>query len=871
MSNSSENANVIPLHQSRKTTNENTMKQELSRLPEPVTRVRSLSEKYFKAAIQNMFDHVDDALFELADRTQSNLEQNVFFESMREIRIQRRTMEAVFMQGITQHFANLSNPSSVATQSIDDDESADDLSLVSKDELEELVAIDSLAMKASANNKNALLILCARLNSLVPAKVVEDSVPISPKVLADSFVEASKQISVDIKAKLVLFKLFERYVMSQLSSVLEQVNNELTELGIAIPKPTAPAQRPQTPVSNGQYVPGQNTSNNGGEQTGGLYDTLQSLLQSPAPVSPPASYGNHTAGDYGVEEAPFALMNVLSQLQQQISQVPVVTDRVEAPQLISTNKITEAINEANGNDDDIDARSNNVIKLVDMLFSFIMEDKNLPDPIKLLLSRLQIPFIKVALVDEDFFKKDGHAARRLLNEMATASIGWSGDPTSGRRDPLYDKINAVVEKVLNEFDNNFEIFSLLLADFVSFVEKERRRVMLFEKRAIDAEGGKAKAQVGRQYVEKQVASLLSGKAIPSIFSQFIRGPWSNILFLIYMRQGINSTQWADALSVAEELVWTALPIQNSVHKKKFLRTLPVVNQALHQGLRNISFNPAKQTKIFELLKNHHLALLQEFRDRTAVTPELPQQMAATQQVPEVSEDLPSADSGEHIESSQAPSEEKEGSGELVPSMVEPQIEEAEAQPAVEQVAMVDDAPEAINDDVQPSLDVPEQQADQITEDSVAEEASIEEGSIVEEDDSAVEEIEEILPSALDTQKVTPEITTPEIATPEITTPEITTPEIVAPEPQYINLVDNFVVGVWFERIEADSTFRCRLAAIIRGTGRYIFVNRSGVKVAEETRDSLALQLQQGQLRTLDDSMLFDRALESMITNLRKSS
>ena len=63
-------------------------------------------------------------------------------------------------------------------------------------------------------------------------------------------------------------------------------------------------------------------------------------------------------------------------------------------------------------------------------------------------------------------------------------------------------------------------------------------------------------------------------------------------------------------------------------------------------------------------------------------------------------------------------------------------------------------------------------------------------------------------------------------------------------------------------------FRSRLAAIIRATGKYIFVNRSGVKVAEETRMSLALALKSGRLQVLDDGMLFDRALEAVIGNLR---
>lgn len=87
--------------------------------------------------------------------------------------------------------------------------------------------------------------------------------------------------------------------------------------------------------------------------------------------------------------------------------------------------------------------------------------------------------------------------------------------------------------------------------------------------------------------------------------------------------------------------------------------------------------------------------------------------------------------------------------------------------------------------------------------------------------------------------------------------------------QYLNLVDNCVSGLWFEVFpESGSKFRCRLSAIIRSSDRYIFTNRSGVKVAEESRESLARQLQLGRMKTLDDTLLFDRALESVISHLR---
>src|SRR5690606_5883111 len=64
-----------------------------------------------------------------------------------------------------------------------------------------------------------------------------------------------------------------------------------------------------------------------------------------------------------------------------------------------------------------------VINLVSMLFEFILNDNQLPASMKALIARLQIPMLKVAILDKSFFGKEGHPARRLLNEIATAAIG----------------------------------------------------------------------------------------------------------------------------------------------------------------------------------------------------------------------------------------------------------------------------------------------------------------------------------------------------------------------------------------------------------------------------------------------------------------
>ena len=83
-------------------------------------------------------------------------------------------------------------------------------------------------------------------------------------------------------------------------------------------------------------------------------------------------------------------------------------------------------------------------------------------------------------------------------------------------------------------------------------------------------------------------------------------------------------------------------------------------------------------------------------------------------------------------------------------------------------------------------------------------------------------------------------------------------------------MDSLHTGSWleFSQNEQDK-LRCKLAAIIKSTQRYIFVNRSGVKVLEKTRMSLGLEFKNNNVVLLDNALLFDRALESVIGNLRR--
>ena len=121
------------------------------------------------------------------------------------------------------------------------------------------------------------------------------------------------------------------------------------------------------------------------------------------------------------------------------------------------------------------------INLVGLLFACIAADDNLPQSLRALIVRLHIPLLKVALLDKSLFSRASHPARRLLNEIAAAAIGWETG-SEGMRDSLHLRVERIVQRLLNDFTEDTTLFAELLHDFLAFSQDERRRNELLEQR-----------------------------------------------------------------------------------------------------------------------------------------------------------------------------------------------------------------------------------------------------------------------------------------------------------------------------------------------------------------------------------------------------
>src|SRR5690606_16489903 len=202
--------NVVPLnagtdHQNRSP---------VGRLPVALIQVRDKAAQQLKLAMQALFDNADDTLFQMADRALSNAEQNAFFEAMRDLRLKRKSIERGFLQKVFETFSQL-NQYEIDRPSLDP-VGPESLSLVQNEELEETVAVDAMVGKVMSRDGVPLGHLTTRLNTLVSRKIDDRSNPLGPRMLCEAFVDACRRLGVDIKVKLIIFKLFEKFVLADL-------------------------------------------------------------------------------------------------------------------------------------------------------------------------------------------------------------------------------------------------------------------------------------------------------------------------------------------------------------------------------------------------------------------------------------------------------------------------------------------------------------------------------------------------------------------------------------------------------------------------------------------------------------------------------
>jgi hypothetical protein len=566
-----------------------------------------------------MLDKIDDDLSELAEKAHGVDEQNAYRNARREAQFKRSAIEATFKKQFNSLFGEKANRKNEPKPSADPYASFGlELSLVDEKEVEENIAILNMANALQDNCEGELQALAARIGFLLNAPDLDlKANPVSPEVILNTFKAACQQIEVGFTVKLAIMRLFDSYVAKDLPAIYKEMNSRLVSREIlpdirpgyrGKPRPGS-ASRPSVSQTNGNAGGAARTAENSNE----IFTLLQQLLTKSAdplvqtgPAQGGMSYSGlaqsvmssgNTSGENSASPLSAGFLDSLNRLQHGDAGLmsTVLGERSgEAFAHGTANLLHELRNSALASGvGQFDAIT---IDIVAMLFDYIFNDPKVPEGMKGLLGRLQIPVLKVAMLDKGFFSSKSHPTRKLLDTLAGAAAS-RGDKLS-ENDPLYRETERIAQKVLSEFESDVSIFAQLLAELDAFLANENQKNEETIERSAKILLDRERLEIARVVADEEVRQRVEGTPTITVVRNFLGHYWVHALTNAHAIGGEDGEAWKDAVKAMDELLWSVKPKMTAEDRKYLVTRLPALLKRLHAGMGSISMDAAEQKQFF---------------------------------------------------------------------------------------------------------------------------------------------------------------------------------------------------------------------------------------------------------------------------------
>lgn len=526
--------------------------------------IRAATQLTLPPILAGVLAGADDALFDLVQKSHSTFEQQQFFDAMRELRRQRAAIDQRYRDHFVSAFAGLEKRKPMLAHYSQPGEASNELSLLDEEELEEQLASEQVAQAVERRHLQVLSRLDMQMGVVAGGLTLDGTLnPIGPGHMAAAMRAALRGCDLASSARLVLFKLYEQALLPALTKFYADTSARLTAAGIggiaakAAPRPTdAPATAANQPPPANEYLAPEIPKRDEGRVRDDLFAALHGLLEDYRATQRATGHGQVAGSSAG--GAPLAAteaLTVLSLLQRELPatvHAAVNDPRQSLSDQLKRELVAQAERMGVGRPGaGLAAGDEDAIDLVGMLFEVLLNERKFQDQVRRLLTQMIVPFAKVAMLDRRMFMHKTHPARRMLNSVAEACDGNTGETALERE--LLDRVQQLVDRLVAEFNEDLAIFETLQEEFGSFLEQHRKRVELAERRAAEAQRGRERLEQARAVASMELAMLMGARDAPPMLDAFLRRYWNHHLALVILRDGTDSERFVQARAGGEQL------------------------------------------------------------------------------------------------------------------------------------------------------------------------------------------------------------------------------------------------------------------------------------------------------------------------------
>ncbi len=602
-------------------------------------KIRELTNKHMLNVMQGMFDNADDTLFKMAESASEGNDKNLYMDSMRIVRLQRKSIEQAFFKELSRYFDDYEQDVKPKTEGTAELDYAS-LELMPDADLEIQLAAENLVQKVINLYGADVAAMEKRIAWLHGSDEVDsESIPFGAECLVRSYTKATEVLELALEIQLILLKLFDLHCVHNLAGLYMSINQLLiAENVLPVIKHTAVKNDSYSAPGSAQAGVTQEMTNQPGAQDypGGpmtspgaspMWGQLQNMLSAHrqetygagfAPGGPvmggAPQQGGGTGHHMGLPSnatggqvlVPMTTQDVLSSLSEIQSGA---IDQLPQGGAHAVGNFLRVHLEASAREGEqekaINPVDNDLIDVVCLIFEYILDDPNLPVAAKASIGRLQIPMLKVAMLDKEFFSMNGHPARYLLNLLASTAVAV--EDSEPQDQPVLEKIDQIVEYILENFSDDISLFEQQTEELNNFISEHNRK----EQEAYHELGQqlqeKEELALARAWVKETLSQHLTGRELAKPIVDIILGPWKDVMLETYLQEGEHSQLWKTQIRFIDVLCWSVEPKKLNLDKKKLGTIIQQLVTTLRDGLQRINCSQEDVNRIFSTLEPYHLA------------------------------------------------------------------------------------------------------------------------------------------------------------------------------------------------------------------------------------------------------------------------
>jgi len=245
------------------------------------------------------------------------------------------------------------------------------------------------------------------------------------------------------------------------------------------------------------------------------------------------------------------------------------------------------------------------IDLLSAVFDTVFRDQSISPEIRELIRFLQIPVLKAALVDKNFFFQEAHPARRLLELLSR--MGW--EQRKGPDDPLFQAMQRSVDRVGRDYEHELSVFAEAVNELEASILAEEKAAAAAIAAPIAAALKQEKMAESQKLAKNSVALRIGTGEVIAVVEAFLEQRWVSVLTIAYSIEDEKPGAVNNATKTMDDLIWSVRPKVKPEERKQLIAKLPGLLSTLNKWLDVIKWQDADRLQFFAELAECHASIV----------------------------------------------------------------------------------------------------------------------------------------------------------------------------------------------------------------------------------------------------------------------